>query len=204
MKIVYRFIKTKIFLTLLLCFSSHAAFSNPYIGLQLGETNSHYNASRAGLMSVDSRNLGFSGRAYAGYAFNSLIGIEGGYLKFKDTRLKNMNNTGIAGKIQEHSWDALLKATWPFENGYTLFGRFGAAYANASPNKALRSLSTNDYRKNNVSHVRPIFGLGIAYQINTHLSVDASWLHLLKHRAIPEGDLVAIGLAYRFITEKAS
>lgn len=169
-------------------------FKGVYVGGQVGETNTHFNTARLGLQTADVRIQGFSGRAYGGYAFNDYFALEAGYLRFSPTRVLNINNTGVRGNVDEHSIDAVLRASYPLKHGFQVSGKFGLAYLEAEPNAVLRANSTNFYTNASVAHYRPIYGAGASYDVNSHVAVTGSWLHLHEHRALPRGDLIALGL----------
>jgi OmpA-like transmembrane domain len=166
----------------------------PILGIQLGETNTHLEAYRSGLESADIRNFAFNGRAFIGTQVTNLLGYEIGYLRIRNIRVLNINNSNENGTITQRSVDFLSRINWHFAPSLDLVGRFGASYLIAKPSHVIRNFSTNDYTKHRIAHYRPTFGLGLSYKAELPIGIEASWIHLMEHRALPKLDFIALGL----------
>lgn len=165
----------------------------PILGIQLGETHAHLKTSTLGHMSADIRNFAFNGRIFIGNQVTSILGYEIGYLRVRNVRVLNINQTGQSGKVKQHALDALVRVNWRFAPQLDAIGRFGASYLIAVPDSTVRQFSNNDFSKKHIGHYRPAFGVGLSYKANFPVSVEASWLHLLEHRALAKLDFIAIG-----------
>lgn len=175
---------------------AHALPPGPIVGLQLGETNTHFKAGKGGLTSADIRNFSFNGRFFVGSQITSIFGYELGYLRIRKVRVLNINQTSENGLIKKHGLDALLRVNWRFAPDLDLIGRFGASYLIAAPDGTVRKFSFNDYRKKHVAHYRPLLGIALSYKGAFPVGIEASWIHLLEHRALAKLDFVAVGLTF--------
>lgn len=166
-----------------------------FIGLQLGEVNTHYRATDLGTQSADVRNFAFTGRGILGHQLLPNLGVELGVLAMRKIRVKGINGSSNNARIKQYAVDFMARVNWTFASNLDVIGRAGVSYLYAVPDNALRDLSFNDFSKRRVAHYRPTFGVGIAYHTTSAFALEASWQHILKHRALADVDFVAIGFA---------
>ena len=174
------------------------AASHPYLGGFLGETITGYTSQRVGLTQADVRNYQFGGRLFAGWQWREELAIETGVWALRALRLKSINGTTTSANVRQAVVDVVLKASYPLPHHYTASARMGVGYYRAKPDPTLRAISTNDYARERVAHFRPVMGLGLSYAVSDRWSVDAHWLHILSHRALPAVDGIFLGGTYRF------
>jgi OmpA-OmpF porin, OOP family len=199
--------------------TASAALPGIYLGGQLGWSNTHWSLSnipgivaypslvpsnalaitgRLSSGSVDTN--GLAGRAFLGYQFNDYWATEFGYSRFNNSDVRNAyvfipTTTGLINlraadqNIREYAVDAVAKGIWPLCNCFGLYGKFGAAYINAS----------GKYN-NNANHINPTFGLGLSYDVTPNVPIDVSWNRIQKvgSSQIPSTDLVTLGVGYHF------
>jgi OmpA-like transmembrane domain len=164
-----------------------------FLGLQLGEVNTHYDASDLGATSADVRNYSFTGRAIIGHQILPNFGIEVGVLAMRKIRVKNINATSSDARLKQYAVDIMARVNWTFAKNLDAIARAGASYLYAIPDDSLRNLSINDFSRRRVAHYRPTFGTGIAFHTSDAFALEASWQHILKHRALADVDFIALG-----------
>lgn len=170
----------------------------PYLGIQLGETSNHYSLTQLGLTAATVHYQGFSGRAFVGYQFNPYLGLEAGFLRASPARVKSINGTTQAGKINDTDIDVLLAGGFNLVHGFYLNGKFGAGYHQAKPTQQIRLASHSDYAHATVAHYRPVIGAGVGYALTPRLGLEASYTQVFHHRVMAKVTLWALGLTYHF------
>lgn len=164
-----------------------------FIGLQLGEANTHYRANDIGTMSADIRNFSFTGRAIMGHQILPNLALELGALAMPKVRVKNINETQTNARVKQYAVDIMARVNWTFAKNLDAIGRAGVSYLYAVPDNSLRNLSFNDFANRRVAHYRPTFGAGVAFHTTNAFTLEASWQHILKHRALADVDFIAMG-----------
>lgn len=175
--------------------------------------------------SIDSLNIffnntGFAGRIFAGYQFNAYFAAEMGYYRFSPLNIKADFNVDVVilekfdlsvpfdftarATVYTYVVDLVGKGIYPVTDKFSLYGKLGVAYLNATGNIILAvktkivdlSISTNP----SINVLYPTFGIGLNYDITQHFSTDLSWSHIQKYNShcFPSVDFVGVGLLYHF------
>lgn len=175
--------------------ASAATLPAGYVGLQLGQGHTHYSVSDVTgknftVTSAKIDDTKVAGRVFGGYQFNENFATELGYTYYGNTEFKNMNGTaGNNGRIQEYAYDLVVKPILPLQNNFNLYAKGGVAYIRA---KTSGNLSHDENK------TRPTYGLGLCFDANNNVPVDLSWSRVQNSGNIPNADLFAVGVAYRF------
>src|SRR4051812_10692134 len=142
---------------------------------------------RSGFTSASTDTSDKSGnyKAFLGYSFNPYFAIEGTYFnlgKFTfDTTVTPSGTLHGETRSQGGSMDIIL--SYPFEEGYILFGRIGADYAKSKAElTGTRSVTVLTSATNETAWGRH-FGLGLGYEFSKHTGVRGEWEYL----QIPDG-----------------
>jgi len=130
--------------------------------------------------------------------------------------------TNYSGNVTENAIDLVAKGTLPLCYGFGVYVKAGAAYvesnryinSNAEPGTTTstdpietNTTTTTYTNTNNIATLYtktyqaflPTYGAGIDYTIpKTDIDVDVSWSHVQGAGAIPNADLWALGVAYKF------
>lgn len=197
-----------------------------YAGVQFGRGDTSYKPTDLTIPStigttvsnVNISEIGLGGRIFAGYQFNPYFATEAGYTQFGKTTFTALGTTTIntstpatfytqyKGSITEHAADVVAKATMPIPGGFGAYIKGGAAYVSANPvlNANVTTAKGTAIISNTVSSqsyqaIRPTFGGGINYTVaGTPMSIDISWTRIQGSGAIPNADLAAVGIDYKF------
>lgn len=148
---------------------------------------------------------GFGWRALAGYQFNRTFSIEGGYTRFADNTYRA--DFLVAGYDITHktsAWDLVGKAALPIaDSNFDVYAKAGAAYQKTeyTANTGISTRAKLDSK----SKVRPVAGIGAAYNFDNGLALDISWTRIFGNGKTdingigqPDSDLVALGVTYTF------
>lgn len=177
--------------------AANAAANGFYVGGQFGQSFSNYSVAHAGLTSATSTDKkGFAGRVYGGYKFDENWSAELGYTNFAETQFNAINGGATNGKIDHHSFDVTGKATLPFNNNWSAYGKLGLARTTAKPDSVLRAASTVFNSSKTKTSI--LYGVGVGYEANDNLVLDASYTRNQSKGVIRNNSLLAIGVTYHF------
>lgn len=209
--------------------AADAAVSGPYVGGDIGIAGLHYNASdflKGSHAHVS--DTGLAGGVFGGYQFTQNFAAELGYTQFSQAEFKNINGTGLNGTTKENAIDLVGKAILPLQDGFSIFGKAGAAYVTAKTSKVTIHTGANGESKltppevtpldpvalnpmlqlggvqnsnaGTVHRVLPTFGAGVSYDVTPNLPVSVSWTRIqsIGNSPIPSSDFVGVSLAYNF------
>lgn len=183
-----------------------------YVGVQGGASRADdgdalkNNTEKSHLFGYEWKEGGFGWRALAGYQINRNFAIEGGYSLFADNNYQAYGRYNLTQKVS--AWDVVGKAILPVgDSNFDVYAKAGAAY---QINK-FDGLVGGD---NSSKKVRPVAGIGAAYNFDNGLAVDVSWTRIFGNDDTtfkrvapnvavlnigqPNSDLVAVGLTYTF------
>lgn len=192
--------------TLGVSMSANAALPGPYVGGTIGwgdtgyanEFDGNYSWTNpvtsqtfTNHVSVDDK--GLAGGGNVGYQFNSNFAVEGGFTQFSNTKVKiTIPGIGIAtNSIRENTFDLAGKGILPLGNGFSLYGKLGAAYVNAN------NLGYGNDR------VAPLGSVGLSYDITPNLPIDVGYTRIQRvwsdnTSPIQSINYVGVGLTYHF------
>jgi OOP family OmpA-OmpF porin len=187
--------------------TASATAPGPYFGGQLGWGNT-YNTELNDDFGVKD-NGALAGRVYAGFQLNDIFSAEMGYTKFSNV---NLSDTGffavptgvtygtLSAQVKTYAVDAVAKASLPLQSGFSIFGKFGAAYVNQASNASLSSPTYYNQVNETDTAILPTFGLGLSYDINKNVVADVSWMRIQKtgDTSIDSTDTATVGLSYHF------
>lgn len=144
--------------------SVHA--QSAYVGATVAANTLHYRAP--GVPGIDDRVV--AGKLYAGYAFNDVLAIEGGW---------SINQTGRFAKSETGaSHDASFKAnvayvaaraTYRISEAWSVAGKVGAARHSLELGRG--AITDSHYE------VRPMFGVGASYDLTPHAALTLDLNH---------------------------
>jgi hypothetical protein len=184
--------------------TAYAAAPGFYIGGQIGYSNTHYGASDfTSMTSSNVKSTGFGYRPFIGYQFDQNWAVEGGYTGYADAKFRNIQlaagntvaggaTTLADGKVRQYAWDLVAKGMWPFDNGFGIYGKAGAAYVRQTSADGMNGVYSD------VNKWRPTAGIGGSYDFNQNVTADISWARVFKGSGIENADLIAAGVGYHF------
>ena len=173
-----------------------------YAGFIIGEGYTNYTASTLGVPTSRDINTGIAGGIFGGYQFNNLIGGEIDFIRFPEATFSNINNvTGLTGRIKESAIEFLLKGTTSISNlgfnitdmGFTASAKFGGAILYPRTENLPSNSTAPDSAR-----VRPVFGLGLGYEITPFLPIEISWTRIQSESKTENADLIGLILSYSF------
>lgn len=178
--------------------TASAAANGAYVGGQIGLANTNYNHT-----TMD--NSGLAGRIFGGYQFNQYFATELGYTQFSHADYKTVHFLGntLKGHIAENAVDLVGKGILPLQDGFSLYGKAGAAYLTGEQVLTARGPDVlNGYAKHDVTEHRilPTFGVGVSYDITPNVPVDISWTRIQKvgNTDLQSTDFFGVGVSYHF------
>lgn len=183
-----------------------------YLGLSAGRSaatidDARISSSLAGrgltMTSIADRDRDTAYKLLGGYQFNPNFALEGGYFdlgKFGYTANTLPLGT-LVGDIRLHGINLDAVGTWPITEKFSILGRVGMNYTNASDSfvgtGAVRVINPNpSTRETNVK-----FGFGLQYAFTPALALRAEVERYRVNDAIGNNghiDLAFVGLIYRF------
>ncbi len=203
--------------------STQAAAGAPgfYVGAQAGWGDVHQSGISANDLSNDlglpintfsgsSKDTGIAGRGFVGYQFNPYFAVESGYTLFSNMTTRANGSFGPfsiseSGKVSTQAIDLLGKGILPLSNGFSLYGKAGAAYliskATANVTTSGFGLSSSGSASQTNSKLYPAFGAGVSYDITPNVVTDISYNRIQKvgsSDAVGSTDFIGLGLAYNF------
>lgn len=164
--------------------SANAAVAGPYLGVQGGWADTHWDNNTNGIGS-DANSENIAGRIFTGYQFNPYFAAEIGLLW-----PHNATNLGVT--VKELATDLNVKGIIPLAHNFNLYGKAGAAWVHANISGYGFSDSANK--------VYPEAGAGLSYDITPNVPLDISYTRIqsLNNNSIPSIDFIAAGIAYNF------
>lgn len=158
----------------------------------------------------------FGGHAFIGYGFNKYIGMEigGSFLPENKYSVSAGNIYDIDEEMETYDLDAMVRLSLPLGNAWTIYARGGIAYVSVK----FTDSDDSDLLDTTNHAARPIYGLGISYNITKSIGFDASWLEINgkdktsfvqsnnpvmfgvtnMDDVIPTVDMFMLGITYRF------
>lgn len=206
------------------------ATCNPgvYVGGQLGWGSVHQGNFAEPTVAVgnvanngDSKDTGLAGRVFGGYQFNQNFAAELGYTKFHNATANETTsstttpvfgapfttNSTASGTVKTDAFDIVGKGIIPLQNGFSIYGKLGAAYLRTSGNVNTTVTNTGGFNNTTTTttnldahKVLPTFGAGASYDITQNLAADVSWMRIQKvgNTKLNNTDFVGAGLTYKF------
>lgn len=177
----------------ILGFSAIASADLPgfYAGGELGWSNIHDSDNP---FNTENGGTGLGAGAQFGYQFNPYIAAEAGYLYFSNAKQSGNVFGPWSYTYKEQAVDLVAKGTLPLNQYISLYGKAGAAYVDASG-----ETSGNIFAWSDSAHpIRPVYGLGVSYNITPNVSADLGWTRVQNNNTIPNADIATLGLTYHF------
>jgi OOP family OmpA-OmpF porin len=167
-----------------------------YSGVQLGRSHT---SDLGNYPNTDIDQNSFAGRAYLGYQFNKYISTELGYSYLGTVNFNNLYGIhGADGKLTQQSGDLIAKASLPLGNHFNLFALGGGAYLYGHSTVNSTASSAHITTGDDVSIVRPTYGVGASYDINNKVSLDLSWRQINGGSSYQNVNFAGLGVAYHF------
>lgn len=171
----------------------------------------------------------FGSRAYLGYKFNQIGGIEMGFTFFSGINydLADSSKTAAAGTTARvRGVDVLGKVDYAFRDTIGLFGKAGVALTylttpgglnltgySCVPGSAPLCTSgtggippnprgtkiTNSGSNTYTTKAVPAFAVGADYGFNQNLVMDVTWMTYLAGGSVGNMSLISLGLSYHFV-----
>jgi opacity protein-like surface antigen len=148
------------------------------------------------------------GRAFIGYSFLPSFSLETGYTYYPNNYYKSIN---LDYKTKLRTIDFMIKGILPLKwlslhfVNWSVFGKLGTAMTTSKSN------SSSENNDKTVVKFRPSYALGVGYNFTDHFNIDVSWLGIyssdkvnagdIRHSCIdkiPSGNLIALGISYKF------
>jgi OOP family OmpA-OmpF porin len=174
--------------------SAAAASAQGYLGFGVGKSDYDRGNVVPDLItagSVDGDATGF--KLYGGYRFHPNFALEMAYVDLgKAGYSGNFLGAPVSGgSLETWGFNFSLVGIVPLNPGFEVFGKVGAFAWEARA----RDTTAGFPFSATVTDWDISFGLGLAYNVTSHLSLRAEWE---RFRAVDDIDLLTLGLAYRF------
>ncbi len=178
---------------------SAAHAEGPYVGA--GVVTSRYNFDVPGTAGVitstdDKSGYKVSGKVFAGYEFDKMWGIEGGYTDLGG-KTYNFSTAGVPGSVDSgaHSYYAAGKASFPVNEQFSLFGKLGVArnHFSATGSGSGAGLTGSENKTDLYS------ALGGQYNINKQVALTLEWERYGKdHDLGSKSNAITAAVRYSF------
>lgn len=135
-------------------------------------------------------------RPYLGYHFNNYLAVEGGYDDLEDD---SFNGDAVYGPdhYRLYGVDLAAKLIYPFETGFSVFGKLGVGIMHQ--NVFNQTYVNSTVWADSVStRVMPLAGIGGSYNFTKNVAMDLSYMHMFKTGNIGEINIVGLGASYTF------
>ena len=182
-------------------------FSGWYGGFGFGQSDYQGVASSrdsefaaTGVTSSTSANTRTEGwKVYAGYQFNTYLGVEGGYANLNDYTATSTTPAGsFRTEAESNAWLLAAVGTYPVTKSFSIKGKLGGAYVqrdvlvrdNQETDSLIRTrqLGKDDYEL--------YYGVGVSYALSKNFELRADW-ERIKGDTI-DSDLMTAGFAVMF------
>lgn len=121
-------------------------------------------------------NSGFLLNANIGYKFMRYIGLELGYTYLPNEDFgEGKDKYGILRTARGNSnrlYDAVVRLTLPFDNGFSLFGKLGIGYLNHD----LSIVYPDGGKEDTYGNFPAVAGAGVGYNFTPHFGVNAQFV----------------------------
>ncbi len=209
-----------------------------YADLNTNNPYKHTTIEDADSSSMRSSNTNFGYRLFTGWNYNQYVGLEFGYANYGSAENKFSMTNGFITDDQSYAFMGNLdskinhdlsaislvgKAYYPIgDSGFNVYALAGVARVNNSASYTTSAtgayVTENDlYVANGSTHksstthdIRPVYGLGVSYDINQSFSADLEWSHLQGKgntgnidldkaiKAVPSANLFTLSAVYSF------
>jgi opacity protein-like surface antigen len=121
-------------------------------------------------------------RFYAGYDFTEHWGIEAGYTYVVNSAAPGVNDSSFLfhqiAAIKTQGIDLVGKGRWPLVEGLALYAKAGVGYLQATglrhSDRTLPQAQDPIFAKDKFTHVAPVYGIGMSYDLTEHATIDIS------------------------------
>jgi hypothetical protein len=144
-------------------FAGNAHAQKAYVGASVAGSTLHYHAP--GVPEIDDRIV--AGKLYAGYAFNDVIALEGGWSVNQTGRFaKSETGAPHDASFKANVAYAAARATYRISEAWSVAGKLGAARHSLELTRGATTERHHD--------VRAMFGVGTSYDLtpNAALTLD--------------------------------
>jgi len=135
-------------------------------------------------------------RPFVGYRINDYVAVEGGYNDIQN-HSRNGNDTWGPDHYRLYSFDIAAKLIAPFSNGFSVFGKAGAAYTHQDVYNQM-FVNGNVLAETNSNVIQPLLGVGVSYNFNENIATDVSFTHLAQSGSVGDINMLGLGLSYTF------
>ncbi len=187
--------------------TTFAVRNGPYLGLQLGESNSQNKSelvitSPVTVEQISPSNSGFAGRIFGGYNFNQYAAWEIGYAYYAASSYKVSGGTGNNPAIRQNAVDLVAKGIFPFsDTGFDIFGKAGIAVVHSSTSATvLTSQNTNGHGAT-INKALPTLGVGVSYDITQNWVADFSANQIFGSGDVKSITFIAFGISYHIVDQ---
>jgi hypothetical protein len=184
---------------LIVC-ANFAAFANgdkpcgPFLGGQFGIAATDYKASEWILVpSGKAYHNKFGGRLYFGYAYDENLATEIGYTYYNNPSFL-AKLTGAKADFSQQGVDLTARASIPFRHGLGAYLKAGGTWIYRG---ALNS-GTTFLTRDSSNKFAFLGGGALTFSFLTHWMMDLSVTRIFKNGDLPNTDLYALGLNYKF------
>jgi hypothetical protein len=188
--------------------AAHATGEGFYMGLNVGETNTHAkthtfttNTVPPTQLTVQPSSSGIGERLFFGYNLNNYAAIETGIIThyapatYSVPASANISTNDPA--IRQNSFDMEGKGMYPFgTTGFAVFIKAGFAYMYASSSGVLKPANGSSGA---TKSLRPLVALGSSYDISPSWVIDLSYQRVSGGGGIQESTFTSLGISYHIV-----
>lgn len=187
--------------------SVFAATAGPYLGLQVGQSNTHnlpmnvQTGTIPATVLVKPGNTGIAERFFWGYQFNQYAAFEMGGTHYANSTY-NTSISAFSNKeatIRENAFDMVIKGMFPIGTIFDVFAKGGLAGLTASQSGRLNPDPFG--RGKNTTSLRLTYGFGASVTLAQNWVIDASLSRINGGSGLQNADLYALGVSYHFVDE---
>jgi hypothetical protein len=146
-----------------------------------------------------SSTTGWSYNANGGYKFMPYLGVEVGYSRFADTKIKTMSTT--VASVMHNSYGAALRGILPIsDSGFEAFAKVGVQRSYARTTIKDTTLANSiGVTASSHSKVNAWVGAGIQYYVMPELAIVGQWQRAQGNSSTGNEDLYTLGLSFIFV-----
>ena len=132
---------------------------------------------------------GFAWNVNGGYKINENVGVELGYTKYHSQKyhLKTNHSATINGR-KSYTFDLAAKGIIPLQQGFSVFGKIGPAYAHQTRKESIVSKCSHK--------VVPYGAVGVGYAATPNLTANVQLAGTTKSGDVPARWATTVGLNY--------